>query len=341
MSDEHPPRAPFDEQAALEDLERLRRELEHIRQRRRQANDAFDAFLRSFDRRSPAAHESTPDPTPSSRISERRTAATQDTGNASVREPSVPDTPPDRDVPAFRQDVDRSPVDLFPVEQRPEAKGEPGFATDQGLSEKSVLDPRGGELAGVEPRSSERSPDESPIGRPARGGPSEQRLNERPFVPAALRSLATRSRLRRGVVGLGAVALVGAVVFTWRARSPDGTSAPPSDRISGSVAGGRATPASPSPPQGAATVEETRVPAAELVTLRRVWVRVLVDGERAIERELEADARIPLRAKQLIVIRAGDAGAVRVSLAGEDQGVLGPDGVVATRTFVVKAAPPR
>jgi hypothetical protein len=41
------------------------------------------------------------------------------------------------------------------------------------------------------------------------------------------------------------------------------------------------------------------------------------------------------------VIRAGDAGAVRVSIAGEDQGVLGADGVVATRTFAVKPAPPR
>jgi hypothetical protein len=37
-----------------------------------------------------------------------------------------------------------------------------------------------------------------------------------------------------------------------------------------------------------------------------------------------------------IVIRAGDAGAVRVSIAGKDQGAFGPAGQAATRTFTVK-----
>jgi hypothetical protein len=64
-------------------------------------------------------------------------------------------------------------------------------------------------------------------------------------------------------------------------------------------------------------------------------VRVLADGERVIERELPANARVPVKAKKTIVIRAGDAGAVRLSIGGRDQGVLGPDGEVATRTFNV------
>jgi hypothetical protein len=72
-----------------------------------------------------------------------------------------------------------------------------------------------------------------------------------------------------------------------------------------------------------------------------VWVRVIADGERIVERELPADTRIPFSAEKTIVIRTGDAGAVRLSIRGEDRGVLGRDGVVVTRTFEVPPAPPR
>jgi hypothetical protein len=71
----------------------------------------------------------------------------------------------------------------------------------------------------------------------------------------------------------------------------------------------------------------------ELTTVRVSWVRVIVDGEKTIERELPAGAKIPLVARQSIVVRAGDAGAVRVTIDGKDQGSFGPDGAVATRTF--------
>ena len=98
-----------------------------------------------------------------------------------------------------------------------------------------------------------------------------------------------------------------------------------------------ALPAAGPPPASAPAVPAVRepaaVPPAELITERRVWVRVLVDGERAFERELDANVRIPLRARDQITVRAGDAGAVRIAIAGRDQGLLGRDGVVVTRTF--------
>jgi hypothetical protein len=78
---------------------------------------------------------------------------------------------------------------------------------------------------------------------------------------------------------------------------------------------------------------------AEIVTLRPVWIRVLADGQKTVERELKADTHLPIHAEQSIVIRAGDAGALRVSIGGQDQGPLGRDGIVATRTFTAK--PPR
>ena len=40
-------------------------------------------------------------------------------------------------------------------------------------------------------------------------------------------------------------------------------------------------------------------------------------------------------------IRAGDAGALRVMIAGQDQGTLGRDGEVVSRTFTVQPARPQ
>jgi hypothetical protein len=80
---------------------------------------------------------------------------------------------------------------------------------------------------------------------------------------------------------------------------------------------------------------------AELTALRPVWVRVLTDGQRAIERELKANERIPVRADQTLTIRVGDAGALRVSIGGKDQGPLGRDGVIANRTFTARRTPSR
>ena len=50
-----------------------------------------------------------------------------------------------------------------------------------------------------------------------------------------------------------------------------------------------------------------------------------------------AGARVPLRGRA-ITIRAGNAGAVRVVIDGQDRGVLGAEGVVVTRTFTSSAA---
>ncbi len=66
--------------------------------------------------------------------------------------------------------------------------------------------------------------------------------------------------------------------------------------------------------------------------MRRVWLRVVVDGERTIEREVDANQRIPVIANQSIVVRAGDAGALRVNVAGKDE-TFGAEGLPATRSF--------
>jgi hypothetical protein len=75
----------------------------------------------------------------------------------------------------------------------------------------------------------------------------------------------------------------------------------------------------------------------ELAAVRRVWIRATVDGARVVERELQANERVTLRPARTIVVRAGDAGAVRIVLDGRDQGLLGANGIAITRTFTAAA----
>jgi hypothetical protein len=139
----------------------------------------------------------------------------------------------------------------------------------------------------------------------------------------------------RALLGGGLILLAGGGLVTWMLRNgaPEATpSASPAPV---------ARPASPAPEPPAAAAAEPSSEGSELATIRRVWVRVLVDGERVIERELPADTRVPLTALESIVIRTGDAGAVRLSIGGQDQGFLGREGEVVTRTFTVPAPPAR
>ncbi len=82
-------------------------------------------------------------------------------------------------------------------------------------------------------------------------------------------------------------------------------------------------------------------PRSEILAVRRVWVRVVVNGVKTIERELQAGELVPLPAGSTTAIRAGNAGAVQVTINGEERGFLGAEGEVVTRTLQVPAAPAR
>jgi len=93
--------------------------------------------------------------------------------------------------------------------------------------------------------------------------------------------------------------------------------------------------------QPAAAPSDPGPPRSEIVALQRVWVRVVVDGNREVERELAAGERVALRAGTVSVIRAGNAGAVRVTINGENRGTLGPEGEPITRTLRAPGTPVR
>ncbi len=156
-----------------------------------------------------------------------------------------------------------------------------------------------------------------------------------PLAAAAPPTLARRGPSKTPALLAGALTLlaVGGWVTWMVTRAPRDTAAAPQPDT---------RPAAPSiPPPAIDAASRPDPSASELTTSKPVWVRVTADGQRVVERELPANARIPLTATKTIVIRAGNAGAVRVTLAGQDQGVFGPEGTAVTRTFSVPPTPPR
>ncbi len=232
MAGEHYTYTPFDEQAALERLERLRLDVEQSRKRRKDLSDEFDAFVGSFKKGGRA-------------------------------ETNLPPAPP--------------PVNIQPVA--------PTY--------------------------------DRPMPYPARRHPAHRPLP------------------KTGVV-VGAVAVIAAGIVATRAwRSA------PGDQSATTTPAPTRTGAAPSTDATPAIQPIPGMLQGELAAVRRVWIRATVDGTRVVERELQADERVTLRPARTLVVRAGDAGAVRVVIDGRDQGLLGANGIAVTRTFNAAAVPAR
>ena len=151
--------------------------------------------------------------------------------------------------------------------------------------------------------------------------------DEPPPAPAPRRS---RTALMAG--GLAVVVFTSAGYFWSQQRgSEDGVRRDALGQPPASVASPPAEPA-------AATKAVPADPHAlrvDLISLRRVWLRVSVDGRIALEREVDGGERLPFGADRSIVVRAGDAGAVTIRVGQDDQGPLGRDGQVVTRAFTL------
>jgi hypothetical protein len=178
-----------------------------------------------------------------------------------------------------------------------------------------------------------------------------------PVLPEPRTQIAARSNRPRMLVMVVLVAILGGTVAwaVWKGMVPgfQGARVPGVQGSSGSGVGGSEAPASnPTPPTAAPAIETApppasltpaapEAPAVEVTTTRSVWLRITVDGERVLERQLPADTRVPLKPQSTIVIRTGDAGAVRLTIGGKDQGLLGRNGEVITKSFTIPPAPAR
>jgi len=153
---------------------------------------------------------------------------------------------------------------------------------------------------------------------------------ELPQVPRSVHRLSRPTPLMIA----GAVLLVGGTLFIWRQARP---AVRPTGQPSASVR----SRAPETPPAKPTTVNRSAPPAqgareeSVVTTTRAVWVRVIADGVPVVERELPANTRLPFVARDKIMIRTGNAGAVRLTIGGIDQGSLGDFGEVVTRTFDV------
>jgi hypothetical protein len=269
MHAERPERVPFDDRAALEELERVRRAIEEWRERRKQILATFDEFVRGF--RTPAAEREILD----SALGPHREASPL---------PEVVPEPPS------------SPVAV--AEFPPLPVVQPAVPEFPSLPVVHHAVPELPPIAVVEPALRSSSPS------------------------AGQRKHTTRLAIVAGGV---AVLITAGVLMTRSA----GTQSKAESK----------DPAVPIPHSTVPPVTQKPgpvVPAVggtEIHALRRVWVRVIVDGTKAVERELRADERVALPPGRTIVIRTGDAGAIRLTMNGQDRGTLGPEGEVVTRTF--------
>lgn len=120
--------------------------------------------------------------------------------------------------------------------------------------------------------------------------------------------------------------------------SPPGTTpetapaTPGSDRVPPAPAAQSSGPAGPGA-EGQTPAAIVRPLLVEVTTLRPVWMRVVVDGQRRVERQVPGGQELTFGADRAIALRVGDAGAVRLAVDGVDQGVLGRDGQVVNRAF--------
>jgi hypothetical protein len=62
-------------------------------------------------------------------------------------------------------------------------------------------------------------------------------------------------------------------------------------------------------------------------------MRAIVDGRKVLEGLVRAGGEIVLDFRDAAFVRAGDAGAVSLTLDGQPLGTLGRDGQIATRSF--------
>jgi hypothetical protein len=288
-------RVPFDDRAALEELERLQRSIQEYRRRREEAEGAFEQFVGSF--RAPVAREAEP-----------------------VRVPAVAEAA--RFVAPKPAGVPATGLDAF--ESADSAPRVPVASSAVVVPPAPVAPP-----PAPTPEPARPAFFDSPVAAPAAADLENQSIGtEEPHGGRR----AGRGRVPL-VIGGVAMLVVAAVLMTRPRNDPGGASQAAPSPVQTPV-----TPPVAAAPAAAAPAPAP-VPPAEIRTVRRVWVRAVVDGNREVERELEADVVVPLPAGRTYVIRAGDAGAVRLLLNGQDQGPLGREGVVATRTFTVPAAP--
>jgi hypothetical protein len=98
-----------------------------------------------------------------------------------------------------------------------------------------------------------------------------------------------------------------------------------------SLAPAATTGASPAAAIVSASPDQSAALTVLLSAERQCWIRATIDGERVIERLLEADQELVVTARESVLLRVGDAGALSTTINGKRAQRFGGPGEVITR----------
>lgn len=155
-------------------------------------------------------------------------------------------------------------------------------------------------------------------------------------------ALSSTPRVWVGIAAAVAFAVVGMVLFLSSGRrigSPDAPQSLHPDRSQSSGAPAAQPPAAAAAAPVAHTPRDPSLLALTIDVRRPAWIRTTIDGRADVGRLFNAGENRSVTARDAIVMRAGDAGAVFVSVNGGAARALGLDGHVVTRRFGNPAAP--
>jgi hypothetical protein len=288
---------PFDEHAALDELERLAERIQASRRQRELAVAEFDAFVKTFR-----------DDQYATRL--RAVEAAEASMQPRDESPALP-APPPATAPKRQSTIDND-------------ASEPVFHSERAMHTEASNEtlPPGTPVVPAAMPERESAP---PIARMSSVAKPRADLFSAPYARWIL--------VAAGVLLL---VLAIAWLRSGSSGPARGTNpAAPAQATQPSAPAAAASHARPDAtvPTPVASSGPARALNVQLVTLRPVWARVTVDDKKVIEREIPGGQTIPLGADRSISIRAGDAGAMRLIVDGKDQGTVGRGGQPATRTL--------
>jgi hypothetical protein len=116
------------------------------------------------------------------------------------------------------------------------------------------------------------------------------------------------------------------------APEPDVALAPPAPSFTPAATTG----ASPAATTGSAATDRPTALTVLLAAERQCWIRATIDGGRVIERLLEADQELLVTARESVLLRVGDAGALSTTINGKPAQRFGGAGQVITRQITLQ-----
>ena len=173
-----------------------------------------------------------------------------------------------------------------------------------------------------------------------------------PFLFATPESLRFAAVLAAGLaigslLGAGALySLMPQPIASIPTPAPRAVSTPSGARVPAARVVPEPTAASPIASNGTPRLEQPSATAGQATPLtvvlsaeRQCWVRATIDGTQVLERLLQPDQELLLQAREGVMLRIGDAGAVSATINGKPAARFGRAGQVITRQITLKNYP--